>query len=149
MTEGVLVYMIKNGVMLLAMKKRGFGQGKWNAPGGKIKPGETPVEAAIRETEEEVGMVPKLGRELGTITYHDVTFGDWRVHVFRTAVWKGEPIESDEMRPEWFAFAAIPYTDMWDGDDQWLPKVLSDYPFTAEIWSDGNGKATKVVVMEK
>jgi 8-oxo-dGTP pyrophosphatase MutT (NUDIX family) len=30
------------GDILLAMKKRGFGEGKWNGAGGKVEPGETP-----------------------------------------------------------------------------------------------------------
>jgi len=39
--------------LLLGMKKRGFGAGKWNGFGGKIEVGETPRAAAIREMKEE------------------------------------------------------------------------------------------------
>lgn len=41
--------------VLLAMKKRGFGRGKWNGAGGKVGD-ESIEEAAIRETVEEVGV---------------------------------------------------------------------------------------------
>ena len=34
--------------VLLGFKKRGFGQGKWNGFGGKVEPGETIVNAAVR-----------------------------------------------------------------------------------------------------
>ena len=40
--------------MLLGMKKRGFGTGKWNGFGGKVEVGETVADAAQRELEEEV-----------------------------------------------------------------------------------------------
>ena len=39
----------KKDKVLLAMKKRGFGAGKWNGVGGKVKDGETIKQAAIRE----------------------------------------------------------------------------------------------------
>lgn len=35
-------------LVLLGMKKRGFGAGKWNGFGGKVQPGETIEEAARR-----------------------------------------------------------------------------------------------------
>lgn len=146
MTESTLVYMFRGNEVLLAMKKRGHGVGKWNAPGGKLKAGETLVEAAVRETQEEVGMAPALGRELGRITYHDDAYGELLVHVFRTSRWKGEPVESEEMKPQWWPIIALPYGDMWEGDDQWLPKVISDYPFSGEIWSDGKGGMTKIEI---
>lgn len=38
--------------VLLGMKKRGFGQGRYNGFGGKVEKGETIIEAAIRETIE-------------------------------------------------------------------------------------------------
>lgn len=39
--------------LLLGLKKRGFGQGKWNGFGGKLDEGESPRQAAIREMKEE------------------------------------------------------------------------------------------------
>ncbi|WP_245670656.1 NUDIX hydrolase [Nocardia flavorosea] len=41
----------------------------WSLPKGKLDPGETPVLAAVRETEEETGLRPRLGRYLGKVTY--------------------------------------------------------------------------------
>ena len=42
--------------VLLGMKKRGFGEGRWNGFGGKLHEGETCEEAALRELEEESGL---------------------------------------------------------------------------------------------
>lgn len=43
-----LVLVVQPGRVLLGMKKRGFGAGKWNGFGGKVQPGETIEEAARR-----------------------------------------------------------------------------------------------------
>ena len=43
----------------------------WSLPKGKLEPGETHEEAALREVEEETGLVCELGRELPSISYRD------------------------------------------------------------------------------
>ncbi len=53
--RAVLTFIRCEGRLLLIVKKRGLGQGKVNAPGGRLEPGETPEQAAVRETREEVG----------------------------------------------------------------------------------------------
>ena len=60
-----LVLLREENRVLLGMKKRGFGVGKWNGFGGKLEPGETVVEAAARELEEESGLVVNT-TDLGT-----------------------------------------------------------------------------------
>ena len=56
--ETTLCLLRKDNKILLAMKKRGFGTGKYNGVGGKIENGETLNEAMIRETKEEIGVIP-------------------------------------------------------------------------------------------
>ncbi|NDU76850.1 NUDIX domain-containing protein [Actinomadura sp. DSM 109109] len=41
----------------------------WSLPKGKVDPGEHVLRAAVREVEEETGVVPRLGRRLPTVTY--------------------------------------------------------------------------------
>lgn len=132
------MYIFRGSHVLLAMKKRGFGEGKWNGVGGKIEFGENALHAAVRETKEEIGTTPKLDRPIGTILYHDERFGNWQVTVFRTEEFEGDVIESEEMRPQWFRLDEIPYKLMWAGDDEWLPYVLADQPFEAELWFNRN-----------
>ena len=43
----------------------------WAYPKGKLHPGESDEEAALREVEEETGLVCRLGAELGATSYHD------------------------------------------------------------------------------
>lgn len=48
--------------ILLAMKKRGFGVGKWNGVGGKPQDGESIEKAAIREMQEEISVKADIGQ---------------------------------------------------------------------------------------
>lgn len=57
-----LVMLRNNGSILLGMKKRGFGKGKWNGFGGKVQNGETMLECAKRH---EVKLLLKL-KYIGT-----------------------------------------------------------------------------------
>jgi 8-oxo-dGTP diphosphatase len=43
----------------------------WSLPKGKLDPGETWEEAALREVREETGLECELGEELSSTTYHD------------------------------------------------------------------------------
>ena len=54
--KATLLFIWKGDQLLLIRKKRGLGAGKINAPGGKIDPGETPLQAAERELLEELGV---------------------------------------------------------------------------------------------
>lgn len=53
------------GRVLLARRSTTEGSLSWAFPGGKVEPGETPEQAAVRETAEEVGVVVEPVRSLG------------------------------------------------------------------------------------
>lgn len=142
-----LCVLMKEGSVLLAMKKRGFGAGRWNGYGGKLEGDETPEEGVVREIKEESGTDVEAAdlEKLGSIDFYFPDKPDWNqnVIVYRTFVWKGEPIETEEMKPEWFSFENIPYTDMWPGDDEWLPYLLRGEKFTGEIHFKEEGKGVE------
>lgn len=136
--QATLCFLIKNNQVLLAMKKRGFGKDKWNGVGGKPNPGEDIESAAIRETQEEIGVTPKSLERVATLDFlfpSDLEKQGWnqQVCVFLVDSWEGESVESEEMKPAWFKFEKIPYKDMWADDIHWLPKVLKGKKLTASF----------------
>ena len=111
--------------ILLGMKKRGFGAGRWNGFGGKVAAGESIKDAALRELHEEVGIIPQDLRHRGFIIFEFQ--GDpqkLEVHLFSAHQFSGEPSESEEMKPQWFAHQDIPYDSMWPDDKYWIPLIL-------------------------
>lgn len=118
--------MINNEKILLGMKKRGFAEGKWNGFGGKVDKGESILDAAVREVQEEALITPKKLNKLAVLDFFFVHKPDWsqRVHTYITTSWDGEPTETEEMRPDWFHRDKLPYKDMWVDDIHWLPHVL-------------------------
>ena len=90
------------------MKKRGFGEGKWNGFGGKVDPGESIIEAAQRELEEECGIRAKEPVKTGVITF---TYKDsnstMEVHIYSDHLYSGEITESEEMKPQWWAYKQV------------------------------------------
>lgn len=110
----------------LAMKKRGFGAGRWNGVGGKLNEGETFEQGVMREAQEEVSVEPNNVQKVAELTFTFPANPDWNqiVETFVTESWEGEPTESEEMAPKWFSISDIPYADMWPDDIFWLPKVL-------------------------
>ena len=133
--------------LLLGMKKRGFGVGKWNGFGGKFDAGETVRDCALRELEEESGLVPERLEWRAQLLF---TFRDsgklMRVHVFAAEGFDGEPVETEEMAPRWFDVDAIPYAEMWHDDTFWLPRFLAGERF--EGWFDyaAGGEAKNLVL---
>ncbi len=115
--------------VLLGRKKTGFGTGKIVALGGHVEPGETAAEAAAREATEESGIRVTPGSLLlaahVTFLFPSHPTWDMTTEIFTTAHWDGEAAESEEIRPEWFPVASLPFAQMWDDAPHWLPRVLN------------------------
>lgn len=135
--------------VLLGMKKRGFGAGRWNGFGGKVLPDETIEASAIREMQEETGIVVHDMEQVGFLNFaftHTPETID--VHIFRIEDFSGEPIESEEMRPQWFYIDEIPFTDMWPDDIYWYPLFLKGKKFKGNFLFEGHDKMLKQMLVE-
>lgn len=140
-----LCFIVKDGRALLIRKKRGLGAGKINAPGGKLEPGEGALEAAIRETQEEVGVTPLDLEERGTLHFQFTDGYSLHCTVFLAPDYEGDPIETPEADPFWVPVDQIPYDQMWEDDQYWLPLMLEGKTFTAFFTFEGESMLTKEV----
>ncbi len=124
-----LMFIVRGGQILLIEKKRGFGAGKVNGPGGKIDPGESPLECAVRETQEELCITPKNPVKLGELWFAMSDHPDLLCHVFRAGDFEGVPTETEEAVPLWTPVDAVPYSRMWADDRFWLPLLIDGKSF--------------------
>ena len=132
-----LMFIVRDGEILLIEKKRGLGAGKINGPGGKIDPGETPLECAIRETREELGITALRPVKMGELHFAMGTIPDILCHVFLAHAFEGRPVETVEAKPLWCRLADIPYDRMWKDDIHWLPQMLDGRKFHGRFIFDG------------
>lgn len=147
MKQTTLCLLIKEGQVLLAMKKRGFGVGRWNGAGGKFdseKGDKSILDAAVRETEEEIGVRIKNPEQAGLFNFkfEDKEKQQWnqQVYLFVAKEWEGDIRESEEMTPKWFCHNEIPYENMWPDDRHWMPHVLAGKKVEADFLFGDNDK---------
>ena len=134
--RATLLFIMKDDEMLLIHKKRGLGAGKINAPGGRIDPGETPEQAAVREVQEELLVTPHEPAYAGELAFQ---FKDgYSIHatVFTSTRFSGNPTETEEAIPMWIHRECIPYDKMWADDRLWLPLLLKDQLFSGRFLFD-------------
>ena len=132
MLEATLCFLVKHNPsdnVLLGLKKTGFGAGKYVGIGGKLESGETAVSTAVRELNEEIHILaaPNDLQKTGHLTFLFPHKPDWsqQVHVYCLEKWVGMPQESAEMRPQWFKTTRIPFDQMWQDGQHWLPLVIN------------------------
>ncbi|PIL27735.1 hypothetical protein GSI_10888 [Ganoderma sinense ZZ0214-1] len=154
--------------VLLGLKKRGFGVGLWNGFGGKVDPEETPLQAAIRELEEEAGIKAPL-EQCGTLFFAvDGVDAAFNIDVYRAYEYTGTITESDEMRPQWFSvqddllprghlpantghapaedsaeLPPVPLEQMWADDEFWMPLMFARRYFVGRADFNADNKMLK------
>ncbi|MCL5008726.1 MAG: NUDIX domain-containing protein [Patescibacteria group bacterium] len=109
---GAGVIVIKDGKTLLAKrKKKALGDGQWGSAGGHVEAGETPAQAAIRETREELGI------EVGNLKFLTCLDEQWKNGkqyvdiIFLADILSGDPrpMEPDKVEAVgWFSLDDLP-----------------------------------------
>lgn len=139
-----LLLLTREDQVLLAMKKRGFGVGKWNGVGGKLEPGESVEQALVRECQEEIDVTPTTWKQIAELDFIQDADTDtpWHMYVYAyiCTQWEGEPVETEEMMPKWFEIDKIPYGAMWDDDEFWLPQALAGQKILGKFTFDIDDK---------
>ena len=135
---------IKDKQILLGMKKRGFGAGRWNGFGGKLKDGDSIESALVRETKEECDLEIVEHEKVGIIEFEFEKNPEiLEVHIFKIIKFTGKPKETNEMLPRWYNFDKIPYNIMWQDDKFWLPLLIENKIFKGKFIFDKEGKIIK------
>jgi 8-oxo-dGTP diphosphatase len=136
--QATLLFVIQNGQALLIHKKTGLGAGNINAPGGRLEPGETPLEAAIREVQEELCITPTGVAYAGELFFQFTDGHSIHGIVFTATGHEGIPTETPEATPLWTPLDHIPYDRMWADDRYWIPLMLEGKPFHGYFIFDNN-----------
>ncbi|MCR5731528.1 MAG: 8-oxo-dGTP diphosphatase [Sphaerochaetaceae bacterium] len=146
----VITYVEVEGKLLFIEKKRGLGNGYFNAPGGHIEEDETAIEAAIRETKEETGLDIENPHFRGILRFQFANGIREIGYVFFADNAKGELKECDEARPFWQDKESLPYENMWEDDRLWLPGALEGKRFEANfVFDDRKMIDSKVIWLDE
>ena len=89
--------------------------GKWEFPGGKLRDGETPQDALVREIREELGVTIILGRKL-PVSEHD--YGTFRIRLipFRARITAGAIDLREHTEARWLSPDALLHLDWAEAD---------------------------------
>jgi 8-oxo-dGTP diphosphatase len=146
--HATLLFVRQTDRVLLIRKQRGLGAGKINGPGGRLDEGESPLECAIREVQEELLVTPIGVEPRGELAFQFVDGYALYVYVFSATGCEGEPQETGEAAPLWFPIDAIPFDQMWADDRLWFPHLLNRQPFRGRFLFDGDALLGYEIVLK-
>lgn len=120
-------------------KENDMHRGKWNGLGGKLEPGETPEDCAIREIHEESGLVAANPMLKGILTFPKFANDeDWYAFVFVVRRFTGELIDSREGILRWIDDDNLLDLNLWEGDRIFLPWLERPGFFSARfVYQEG------------
>lgn len=133
-----LCLIIHGDKLLLIRKKTGLGAGKINMPGGRIEPGETALEAVVRECREEVGITPHTPEKRVDLSFEFADGLSLHCSAFFAYAYSGELEETDEADPFWCDIDKIPYDEMWADDALWIPRAIRGERLEGKFLFDGD-----------
>ena len=130
------VFLTRDGAVLLARRSgTGVEDGNYGPVGGHLEPGESVVQAAVRECREEVGVnfVTSAVRPLG-VTHYTSPTGDGIDFFLEATQWVGEPTataECDDLR--WCRLDTLPPNTI-----PFVRRAL-ELPLVGGVWFDESG----------
>ena len=121
MTTVVAAVIERNGRVLIAQRKRTAQHPlKWEFPGGKVEPDETPEAAVVRELQEELGIRAQVGPEI--VRYEFQYQGRWPIMLmfYQVVEFSGEPKNLDFEQILWSPRDQLGDYDFLEGDAEFL-----------------------------
>jgi 8-oxo-dGTP diphosphatase len=111
------VALIRDGRVLAALRPGTFGG--WEFPGGKVEPGETDRQAAVRELREELGVEAEIGTPLG-----EQPMGErYLLRVYTGRITAGEPVCHEHAELRWVSPGELDHLEWLDADRPFLQPV--------------------------
>lgn len=120
----------KDGLVLIAKRKKGKKLGeKWEFPGGKLEPGETPPDCLRRELAEELEIDATVGDFLCSVAYRNPDF-EFELLVFRVSSFRGTPLRKEHEELRWVRREDVAGYDLADSDRTVVEKLgwSGDFP---------------------
>jgi len=128
-TTVVAAVIERDGRILIAQRKRtGQHPLKWEFPGGKVEPAETPEAAVVRELQEELGIRVEVGPEIGRYEFQYPGRWPFMLMFYRVVEFSGEPKNLDFEQIEWAPRERLGDYDFLEGDAEFLRQFAPTEP---------------------
>ncbi len=113
----VVAALVREGTRVLMSRRRADQPmpGKWEFPGGKVEPGESPVIALGREVREELGCEVDVGR-IHEVVFHPYDEFDLYMLVYAATLARGTPRAVEVAEVAWVEVARLPELDLLPAD---------------------------------
>lgn len=126
MKVGTVCFFLDNDNVLLTLIEYSSTERLWNGIGGGVDEGETPEQAFLREIKEETYLTVESNslKKVAELQLKE----DFKLTVFTVDKWKGEIKAKDPSLKEfkWFNKDKLPFDQMHEGNDMWLPSLLNN-----------------------
>ena len=118
----VVAAVIERGERILIGQRKNIGHHplKWEFPGGKVEPGETPEAAAIRELAEELNIRAKVDGEIMRYQYQYPGRSPILLIFYRVVDFDGEPENRDFEQIHWELPERLAGYDFLEGDAEFI-----------------------------
>ncbi len=119
---GVLI----NGSNELLLSRRpdhGFMSGYWEFPGGKLEPGEAPIDALVRELSEELDITFQLPEYIDVFS-HEYPDRHVKLHVWKIKNFSPTPRGAEGQVTRWLSLKDLENLPLLEGSRVILPRLI-------------------------